>query len=96
MIHPDAELLTDAQRRELCEMMHYAFVEMRLLGWGGKAEQAADLADAFDNLPKDIWSEEFSLQFFRDAFLKAYQQKYTERRVRDYVAMVNEIIDIQD
>jgi len=34
-------------------MMHYAFIEMRLLGWGGKAEQVADLADAFHNLPAD-------------------------------------------
>jgi hypothetical protein len=90
-MHPDARLPTDAQRKKLCEMMHYAFIEMRLLGWGGKAEQAADLADAFHNLPRDMWREDFSLRFFRDAFLKVYQQKYPEGRVRDYVTMVDEI-----
>jgi hypothetical protein len=77
-------------------MMHYAFIEMRLLGWGGKAEQAADLADAFHNLPTDIWRDDFSLQFFRDSFVGVYQRKYPESRVRDYVAMVDEIIAMRD
>lgn len=95
-MHSDGKLPTDAQRRKLCEMMHMAFVEMRLLGWGGKAEQAADLADAFHNLPTDIWSEDFSLQFFRDSFLGVYQRKYPVGRTRDYVAMVDEIIAMQD
>lgn len=49
---PETTPLTDAQRRKLCEMMYAAFVEMRMLGWEGKSEQAADLADAFHNLPK--------------------------------------------
>jgi hypothetical protein len=43
-MHSDAKLPTDAQRRQLCEMMSGAFIEMRLLGWGGKAEQVAELA----------------------------------------------------
>lgn len=90
-MHPDAKLPTDAQRRQLCEMMHHAFVEMRLLGWVGKPEQAADLADAFHNLPVEMWRDDFSFQLFRDAFLSAYQQKYPEGRIRDYVAMLDEI-----
>lgn len=77
-------------------MLHHALVEMRLLGWAGKAEQAADLADAFHNLPMDMWSADFSLQFFRDAFLAVYQKKYPERGGRDYVAMLNEIIAMKD
>jgi hypothetical protein len=95
-MHADAKPLTDAQRRRLCEMMHYAFVEMRLLGWGGKAEQAAELADAFHNLPVDMWRDDFSFQFFRDSFLGVYQRKYPEGRVRDYVAMVDEIAASRD
>lgn len=95
-MHPDAKLPTDSQRRKLCEMMHHAFIEMRLLGWGGKSEQAADLADAFHNLPRDIWHDEFSLQFFRDSFVAVYQRKYPEGRSRDYVAMVDEIIAMKD
>ena len=88
--------MTEAQRRKLCEMMHYAFVELRLLGWAGKAEQAADLADAFHNLSNGIWQDDFSLQLFRDSFVGVYQRKYPERRVRDYVAMVDEIIAMKD
>jgi hypothetical protein len=36
--------------------------------------------------------DDFSLEFFRDAFLAAYQEKYPERRLRGYVAAVNEIL----
>lgn len=95
-MNPDAKLTTEAQRQKLCEMIQQAFIEIRLLGWGGKAEQAADLADAFHNLPRDMWRDDFSLQFFRDAFLVAYQKKYPTRVVRDYVAMVDEIIAMRD
>ena len=72
--------------------MHFAFVEICQLGWAGKSEQAAELADAFHNLPKEMWKEDFSLEFLRDAFLTAYQEKYPEGRIRDYVAIVNEIL----
>ena len=84
--------ITDDHRRKLCDLMHYAFVEIRLLGWAGKAEQAADLADAFHNLPTGMWDDDFSLEFFRDSFLAAYQEKYPEGRVRDYVGVVNQIL----
>jgi hypothetical protein len=95
-MHPDSKLLTDMQREKLCEVMHQALLEIRLLGWGGKAVQAADLADAFHNVPRDMWRDDFSLKFFRDAFLEVYQRKYPEWHVRDYVAMVNEIIAMKD
>ena len=95
-MHPDSKLLTDAQRRKLCEMMYAAFLEIRTLGGSGKAEQAGDLADAFHNLPNDMWHDDFSLKFFRDAFLVGYQKKYPVRMVRDYVKMVDEIIGMRD
>ena len=91
-MHPDSRLPTDEQRKKLCVMIHWAFLEMRQLGASGKAEQAGDLADAFHNLPSDMWQDFFSLQFFRDSFLGVYQKKYPGNRVRDYVAMVDEII----
>jgi hypothetical protein len=84
--------ITDAHRKTLSEMIHFALVEIRLLGWGGKSEQAADLADAFHNLPKEMWREDFNLEYFRDAFLKVYQEKYPEGRVRDYVGLVNALL----
>lgn len=96
MMESDARYPTDAQRRMLCEMMHYSYLELRHLGWSGKAEQAGDLADAFHNLPVRMWQDDFSLQFFRDAFLSAYQEKYPEGRSHDYVAMVDEIIALPE
>jgi hypothetical protein len=97
-INPDAKLPTDSQRQKLCEMIHVALVEIRSLCWSGKAEQAADLADAFHNVPDGIWRADFSLQFFRDAFLCVYKGKYptTGGRFCDYVAMVDQIIARKD
>jgi hypothetical protein len=92
MMQSDAKLPTDAQRKKLCQMMHHAFIEIRLLAGGGKAEQAGDLADVFHNLPVDMWRDDFSLQFFRDAFLKAYHEKYPIWHVRNYLVLVDEII----
>lgn len=69
---------------------------MRVLGWSGKAEQAADLADAFHNIPVDMWRDDCSLSFFRDSFLGVYQRKHSGTRTFDYIAMVNEIIAMRD
>jgi hypothetical protein len=38
----------------LCDMIYWAFVEMRALAWSGRAQQAADLADAFHNISKEM------------------------------------------
>ncbi|WP_395741794.1 hypothetical protein [Prosthecobacter sp.] len=93
---PDAKPLTDAQRQALCQIMYRAFLEIRSLGSSG-TEQAAGLADAFHNLPNDLWRDDFSLTFFRDAFVGNYQAKYPRSGgVFDYVAMVNEIIAMED
>ncbi len=94
-MHPDSKPLTDAQRQALCRMMYRAFLEIRSLGSSG-TEQSSALADAFHNLPNDLWWDEFSLTFFRDAFLTAYQTKYPRNGgLFDYVAMVNEIIAME-
>jgi hypothetical protein len=95
-IHADSKLPTEAQRKKLCEMLHHAFIDMRMLGGAEKSEQAADLADAFHNLPIEIWQDYFSLSFFRDAFIAPYQKKYAGKLVRNYVAMVDEIIAMND
>jgi hypothetical protein len=47
--------ITDQHRKKLCHLLHHALIEMRVLGWAGKSGQAADLADAFHELPKDMW-----------------------------------------
>lgn len=85
---------TEKQRRLFSEMMLHAFVEIRSLAWQGNAEQAADLADAFHNLPVYMFSPEFDWELFRNGFLKPYQNKYSRppHQVHyDYLAMLDEI-----
>jgi aminoglycoside phosphotransferase len=84
--------MTETQRRALSELLRWALLEIRQLSASGKAQQTADLADAFHNVPAGIWSEDFSLQRFRDQYLAAYQKKYPGPRPKDYVASIDEII----
>ena len=87
----DARSLTEQERQELCKLLFNALLEIRGLGNEGKAEQAADVADAFHNLPVYLWSDQFSLSIFR-SFLEEYQQKYQEVGCYNYVKMLDEMI----
>ena len=87
---PDSRMPSDDERRQLCRMLYPALLEMRALGLEGEAARAADLADAFHNLPSHLWSDDFSFAFFR-RFLEAYEQKYAARRF-DYVGMPDRIV----
>jgi hypothetical protein len=81
------------QIRLLCQMMHHAFLELRVLGWRGQAEQAADLADAFHNLPVVMFSRDFNWSWFKQS-LEAYQNRYQTHL--DYVAMLENIMQERD
>ena len=72
-------------------MLHHAFVDIRMLTASGHGEQASDLADAFHNLPQEIWCDYFSISFFREAFLLPYYRKWQDRRPRDYVALLDKV-----
>jgi hypothetical protein len=85
---PDSQPLTDEQKQKLCEMLYTALLEIRVAGWVDKAQQAADLADAFHNLPIGLWHDTFSFDFFRED-LRAYCQKYACSF--NYLAAVDEI-----
>lgn len=78
----------------LCNMIHYAFVELRMLGRGGHSEQAADLADAFHNISKEMYGwGSFSWETFR-GMLETYQCKWRGISTvggNDYVQMVDKI-----
>ena len=87
---PDARLLAEQERQDLCKILFNALLEIRMLGNEGKAEQAADVADAFHNLPIYLWSDKFSLNFFRN-FLEEYRQKYQEVGCYNYVKMLDEV-----
>src|SRR5436309_8047599 len=49
---------------------------------------AADLAEAFHNLPNGLWREDFNLRFFRDSCLIPYENKYVNERIKSYAAAV--------
>ena len=87
-------LPTPKQREMLCEMIHDAFVELRLLGWGGHGGQAADLADAFHNISKEMYGwGSFSWDIFR-GMLETYQSKWRGKSAvsgRNYVALLDDI-----
>ena len=71
-------------------MLFNALLEIRMLGREGKAEQAADVAHVFHNLPIYLWSDKFSMSLLR-RFLEEYQQTYLESGGFDYVKMLDEI-----
>jgi galactose-1-phosphate uridylyltransferase len=84
-----SKLLNDNQRKALCNILHLALTEIRQLGYSGNAEQAADLADTFHNLPQKIWSEHFNITYFREGFLLLYYRKWPDKRC-DYLVLLNE------
>src|SRR5262245_47191195 len=86
----EARSLTEQERQELGKILFNALLEIRALCWEGKSEQAADVANAFHNLPIYLWSDQFSLSLFR-RFLEEYQQKYQEVGCFNYVEMLDEI-----
>ena len=69
-------------------MLYMALLEIRAAGWDGRAQQAADLADAFHNLPMGLWHHDFSLDFFHQ-FLESYRHKYPDSF--DHLAALDEV-----
>jgi aminoglycoside phosphotransferase len=90
-MHLDSCVPNLAQQKKLCEMLHRALVEIRLLAGRGRTEQASDLADVFHNLPNDIWQSYFSIAHFREAFLVPYYRKWPDREPFDYLALLKEV-----
>jgi hypothetical protein len=83
--------MTDMQREALCEMMHRAFLEIRALGWNGRGKEAADLADAFHNLPTSMYgSDKLDVRLFLQG-LQRYQDRYPRTGENDYVALLSSI-----
>lgn len=72
--------------------MYHMLLEVRMLGWAGRAEQAGDLADAFHKLPACLYSDAFDWSVFRH-FLQAYHAKYPagSAALYDYLAMLDSI-----
>ena len=90
-MYPDSRVPNEAQQKKLCDMLHHALVDIRTLAGSGHGEQASDLADAFHNLPHEIWRDYFSISYFRQGFLVPYYRKWPDRRPRDYMALLDEV-----
>jgi hypothetical protein len=82
----DIVIPTKTQREALCEMLRQALVEIRALGWAGRAEQVADLADAFHNLPPMMYGwRRWEVSMLRHSLLH-YQEKWAGM---EYVAILD-------
>ena len=90
----DDPLPTDEECRHLHELVALAFIEIRQLGRAGRAEQAADLANAFHNIPREIYGwGAWSVDITRST-LESYQDKYHHEAYpgrTDYVTLFNAI-----
>ena len=80
--------IPEALFKKLCFIFHRGFVEARLLALQDKAQQAQDLADAFEIMPGYLpeWNNE-SLDRIR-AHLHEYQDKYG-RLSFDYLSILD-------
>ncbi|MEO6907613.1 MAG: hypothetical protein ABI210_06955 [Abditibacteriaceae bacterium] len=89
------QLPSERQREKLCDMLADAMVHIRALAWAGDAkhEEIADLADAFHNLPREIYGwGTWNWDSFR-RMLQNYQIKYFGEDNADegFVAMLDKI-----
>ena len=81
---------SDEQRKALGKLMHEAFVELRHL----EGEQAQDLANAFHNLPLEMYGwGNWSAESMR-ARLQHYQARHKSVLGFDYVAEFDEIFNV--
>jgi len=71
-------LPTDAQRHALAELIAFALVMIRHHCREGKILQAEDLADAFHNIPREMYGwGHFSWDAF-EGMLEAYESKHCD------------------
>jgi hypothetical protein len=86
----------EKQMQMLNHMMYHAFLEIRMLGRRSKSQQASDLADAFHNLPVEMFSEDFDWDLFRNIYLKAYHEKYPQPEfgTKNYISLLDKILEV--
>jgi len=85
--------LTDQQRRGLCQVLYWAFIELRGMRMPEQAEQSSQLAYAMHNLPILIYAEDFAWEKVEGP-LRYYQATYYQRTSSqgyDYVRMIEQV-----
>lgn len=87
-------LPTEKQRKLLGDLIHAAFLDLRLLGDAGEAQQASDRVDVIHNIPKEMyWWGAFRWELFL-GMLATYQRKWRgvdRRSGPDCLAMLDRI-----
>jgi len=87
----DPTMPTEGQRRQLCDLMHRAFVALRNLGYGEKHEAVAELADVLHNLPQEMYREEVWDWNLLEAGLRSFEEKFPDDKVFPFAAMLRDI-----
>ena len=82
---------THDQRVMLGNLLHDALIEIRHLGWNGMGQQAADLADAVENIPTELFGVGVFQWFQLRLLLQGYQKKYEQENGTDYVSRLDRI-----
>lgn len=92
MLYPweysDSRILTEQERQSLGQLLYYALLDIRILGWEGKAEQAADIADTFHNMVNLLWSDRFSFSGLQ-LYVEAYEEKYGITKYSQHLEQLN-------
>ena len=83
---------TKQQTQSLLELLANAMLELRLLGWGGDAQQAGDLANALHNLPIAVYDSAYDWTTIY-ASLTVYEQRYSGKTMFNYAAFFKSIRD---
>ncbi len=81
-------LPNDAQRRALCDLFHYAFVDIRESLRDGKIQDAEALADVFHNIPHEMYG--YGLWNLASVVnsLREYRAMHGGRRYLDYLRKI--------
>lgn len=86
--------LSEIQRRELCELIGRALVQIRGLSQRGNYQQASALADAFHSLPTMLYSPIFSWEAL-ETFIVSYHKMYPPSQLGDYYDYISALRSIR-
>ncbi len=90
---PEKNLPNEEQRKKLNELIALAFIEIRIIAAEGKNRQTSELADAFHNIPREMYGYgRFSWNNFI-GMVRGYQDKY---HVEDYFGKTDYITRIEE
>ena len=85
--------LSDKERRGLCEVLFWAFIDLRGMRLPERALQASKLANALHNLPHLLFADDFAWEKVEGP-LRYYQSQFYQAdatRGYDYLKMIAQI-----